>query len=192
VKPPSVPPPLLPRPPQTTVSLPSQRTGPSWQLETSLSRPNSDPPIAIPLTLYSTVSKSVGSLASSASPSTASSATTNDGSGSSQPTSHATLVHNLFEGTLTSETRCLTCETVSPQIFHHTPNLKSDGRAHMGEGALHRYHPGMSRFWTSQSILSRTRPSRRASGNSARARCSASGTNSSATRAVGSKKPKSA
>ena len=25
----------------------------------------------------------------------------------------ATLVHRLFEGTLTSETRCLTCETVS-------------------------------------------------------------------------------
>lgn len=26
----------------------------------------------------------------------------------------ATLVHKLFEGVLTSETRCLTCETVSP------------------------------------------------------------------------------
>jgi ubiquitin carboxyl-terminal hydrolase 9/13 len=26
---------------------------------------------------------------------------------------HLTLVHDLFEGTLTSETRCLTCETVS-------------------------------------------------------------------------------
>jgi ubiquitin carboxyl-terminal hydrolase 9/13 len=25
----------------------------------------------------------------------------------------STLVHRLFEGTLTSETRCLTCETVS-------------------------------------------------------------------------------
>ena len=27
-------------------------------------------------------------------------------------TPEATLVHKLFEGTLTSETRCLTCETV--------------------------------------------------------------------------------
>ena len=26
---------------------------------------------------------------------------------------HATIVHRLFEGVLTSETRCLTCETVS-------------------------------------------------------------------------------
>lgn len=26
---------------------------------------------------------------------------------------HTTLVHRLFEGVLTSETRCLTCETVS-------------------------------------------------------------------------------
>jgi ubiquitin carboxyl-terminal hydrolase 9/13 len=83
-----------------------------------------------------TVSKSVGSLASSAARSTASSATTtNSGSGSgshssgsssgsasgstssSQPPSHATLVHNLFEGTLTSETRCLTCETVRHPTF---------------------------------------------------------------------------
>ncbi|KAF5385103.1 hypothetical protein D9615_001042 [Tricholomella constricta] len=29
------------------------------------------------------------------------------------PSDHATLVHKLFEGVLTSETRCLTCETVS-------------------------------------------------------------------------------
>lgn len=28
-------------------------------------------------------------------------------------TNHATIVHRLFEGVLTSETRCLTCETVS-------------------------------------------------------------------------------
>ena len=26
---------------------------------------------------------------------------------------HSTIVHRLFEGVLTSETRCLTCETVS-------------------------------------------------------------------------------
>jgi hypothetical protein len=34
-----------------------------------------------------------------------------------QPNSNSgkgTWVHELFEGTLTSETRCLTCETVSP------------------------------------------------------------------------------
>ena len=78
-----------------------------------------------------TVSKSVGSLASSATPSTAPSTTTNNHSGvggsssgsssSGQPTSHATLVHNLFEGILTSETRCLTCETVSPSLSFLPP-----------------------------------------------------------------------
>lgn len=31
----------------------------------------------------------------------------------SQPTNPTTFVHRLFEGILTSETRCLTCETVS-------------------------------------------------------------------------------
>ncbi|GLB43599.1 putative peptidase C19 family protein [Lyophyllum shimeji] len=34
-------------------------------------------------------------------------------SNSGYPQQHATLVHKLFEGVLTSETRCLTCETVS-------------------------------------------------------------------------------
>ncbi|KAH7338857.1 hypothetical protein B0J17DRAFT_717296 [Rhizoctonia solani] len=34
-------------------------------------------------------------------------------SSSSNISPHLTLVHDLFEGTLTSETRCLTCETVS-------------------------------------------------------------------------------
>lgn len=29
------------------------------------------------------------------------------------PSNPTTLVHRLFEGTLTSETRCLTCETIS-------------------------------------------------------------------------------
>lgn len=33
-------------------------------------------------------------------------------SGNSAPLPDSTLVHKLFEGTLTSETRCLTCETV--------------------------------------------------------------------------------
>ena len=53
------------------------------------------------------MSDSVGSLATATTAATATS--------SSPTTSLAklTLVHRLFEGTLTSETRCLTCETVS-------------------------------------------------------------------------------
>ncbi|KAG8678172.1 hypothetical protein FRC09_020060, partial [Ceratobasidium sp. 395] len=47
------------------------------------------------------LSKSVASEASAAS------------HGASSHSPHLTLVHDLFEGTLTSETRCLTCETVS-------------------------------------------------------------------------------
>ncbi|KAF9055999.1 hypothetical protein BJ165DRAFT_1430173 [Panaeolus papilionaceus] len=39
--------------------------------------------------------------------------TTSASSTSGRHPSHATLVHKLFEGVLTSETRCLTCETVS-------------------------------------------------------------------------------
>jgi hypothetical protein len=148
------------------------------------------------------VSKSVGSLASSATPSTAPT-TTGSGSGSSsgQPTStsHATLVHSLFEGILTSETRCLTCETVS----HHnsltltfTPAVVLRIRiltdAAMIRLFTNRYPPGTSPSWISQSTLSKTRPSPRASDNSARVRCSASGTNFSATRVAGSRKLKSA
>jgi ubiquitin carboxyl-terminal hydrolase 9/13 len=52
----------------------------------------------------SKVSNSLGTLPSIAP------ATTNSSSGTSQA---VTLVHRLFEGVLTSETRCLTCETVS-------------------------------------------------------------------------------
>lgn len=29
-----------------------------------------------------------------------------------------TWVHEIFQGTLTNETRCLTCETVSPYFLH--------------------------------------------------------------------------
>lgn len=33
---------------------------------------------------------------------------------------YATWIHSLFEGVLTNETRCLTCETVSPALCLHT------------------------------------------------------------------------
>ncbi|KAL0569657.1 hypothetical protein V5O48_012300 [Marasmius crinis-equi] len=52
------------------------------------------------------LSNSIATLASRIAPTTVS---TNSGT----PPEVATLVHKLFEGTLTSETRCLTCETVS-------------------------------------------------------------------------------
>lgn len=39
--------------------------------------------------------------------------TVHTGSNAGTPAQNATLVHKLFEGVLTSETRCLTCETVS-------------------------------------------------------------------------------
>lgn len=39
--------------------------------------------------------------------------------------SDATLVHKLFEGTLTSETRCLTCETVCFCAVHCDTTLYS-------------------------------------------------------------------
>ena len=51
------------------------------------------------------VSNSVATLAPTVLTNTAS---TNSGT----PPEDATLVHRLFEGVLTSETRCLTCETV--------------------------------------------------------------------------------
>lgn len=56
------------------------------------------------------VSSSLATLASSKSPPTIVTATTSSNSGNSPQ--EATLVHKLFEGVLTSETRCLTCETV--------------------------------------------------------------------------------
>ncbi|OBZ66035.1 Ubiquitin carboxyl-terminal hydrolase 4 [Grifola frondosa] len=56
----------------------------------------------------SVVSTSIATLSSTtAPPTTIASVSTN------QPSYHSTLVHRLFEGILTSETRCLTCETVS-------------------------------------------------------------------------------
>ncbi|KAL0068410.1 hypothetical protein AAF712_004488 [Marasmius tenuissimus] len=52
------------------------------------------------------LSNSIATLASKSAPTTVS-------ANSGTPPEVATLVHKLFEGTLTSETRCLTCETVS-------------------------------------------------------------------------------
>ncbi|KAF9257080.1 cysteine proteinase [Marasmius fiardii PR-910] len=52
------------------------------------------------------LSNSIATLASKIAPTTSS-------ANSGTPPESATLIHTLFEGTLTSETRCLTCETVS-------------------------------------------------------------------------------
>ncbi|KZP28893.1 cysteine proteinase [Athelia psychrophila] len=57
------------------------------------------------------LSNSVGTLFSATLPTAAPSSNSNSNSGISAQ--DATLVHKLFEGVLTSETRCLTCETVS-------------------------------------------------------------------------------
>jgi len=45
-----------------------------------------------------------------------------------------TLVHRLFEGTLTSETRCLTCETVSnpPSLLGYSYHIISIRRLRLG------------------------------------------------------------
>lgn len=63
--------------------------------------------------------KVTGSVATLASKTTPTIITTSTNSNSGTPRKDATLVHNLFEGVLTSETRCLTCETVSG---FHTSN----------------------------------------------------------------------
>lgn len=55
------------------------------------------------------VSNSITTLSSQAPPTIVTQATS---SNSGTPPQDATLVHKLFEGVLTSETRCLTCETV--------------------------------------------------------------------------------
>ncbi len=60
------------------------------------------------------VSNSVATLASGVQP-TIITATTSSNSGTSPQ--DATLVHKLFEGILTSETRCLTCETVRVLLY---------------------------------------------------------------------------
>lgn len=63
--------------------------------------------IRIPLHA-STVSNSVATLGSKSPPTVITAASSNSGTHPQD----ATLVHKLFEGVLTSETRCLTCETV--------------------------------------------------------------------------------
>ncbi|KAJ3861914.1 hypothetical protein EV359DRAFT_15055, partial [Lentinula novae-zelandiae] len=64
-----------------------------------------DRKFSIQPTSFSSVSNSITTLGSKV-PSTMNSA-------NSDPLPDSTLVHKLFEGTLTSETRCLTCETIS-------------------------------------------------------------------------------
>ena len=54
------------------------------------------------------------------------------------------FVQNLFEGTLTNETRCLSCEMVNYRFLIKLTN---------------RLHPGTSCSWTCPSTLSSTRPS---------------------------------
>jgi ubiquitin carboxyl-terminal hydrolase 9/13 len=70
------------------------------------------------------VSSSLATLASKAPP-TIVTATSSSNSGTSPQ--DATLVHRLFEGVLTSETRCLTCETVRVrlrlQVCSHSSNF---------------------------------------------------------------------
>jgi ubiquitin carboxyl-terminal hydrolase 9/13 len=71
-----------------------------------------------------------------------------------------TLVHQLFEGLLTNETRCLTCETVSPGVaagcLHIVPTLSF-------RMVLRRARPrrGTNLSSTFPSISSKTRPSPR-------------------------------
>lgn len=70
-----------------------------------------------------------GSISSTASnKSTGTSSSSAAGSGS-PPKHEQTWVHEIFEGTLTNETRCLSCETVSPctiryiLVFHTSLSL---------------------------------------------------------------------
>jgi hypothetical protein len=114
-----------------------------------------------------------------------------------------TLVHRLFEGTLTSETRCLTCETVSypPSLacilvsFRINPTLAVEGTIHptMLDGLWHvyslmldpqRYHLATNHSSISRLISSKIRVSPHACASSVPARCCVSGTNFSATAVV--------
>lgn len=99
----------------------------------------------------------------------------------------STCVHRLFEGTLTNETRCLTCETVSSALDPFKP--VRCGAAPIVVARLipllfailldlGRSPPEMNPSWISRSTSNRTRRSRPACANSARARCSAQETNS--------------
>ena len=91
---------------------------------------------------YSLMSSKVsGSVATLASKTTPTITTTSTNSNSGTPRKDATLVHNLFEGVLTSETRCLTCEIVSclhtTDAFGYTLFLQQ------------RYLPATNLSWTS-------------------------------------------
>lgn len=106
-----------------------------------------------------------------------------------------TLVHRLFEGTLTSETRCLTCETVGhplllacvlpPYHFGARGRSRASYLADFGPCTLadawQRYLLATNRFSISRLTSSKTRVSLRACASSAPARCYVSGISSSAT-----------
>ncbi len=77
-------------------------------------------PVSLIHMVIFSVSNSVATL-SSKSPPTIITATTSSNSGTSPQ--DATLVHKLFEGVLTSETRCLTCETVCSVCINLQPYL---------------------------------------------------------------------
>jgi ubiquitin carboxyl-terminal hydrolase 9/13 len=71
--------------------------------------------LALMGSLVLVVSTSIASMATSTTTTTAmstSTPTTSTGTSHTSTTPHPTLVHSLFEGTLTNETRCLTCENV--------------------------------------------------------------------------------
>ena len=124
-------------------------------------------------------------------------------------TSHqcGTLVHRLFEGTLTSETRCLTCETVSrrPSLLLSCLSAPSSfrclgviyfllaihGSTDTDPSSPSRCPRAMNRSSTSPLTLSKIRVSPHACDSSVPARCCASGTNSFAIAAAGCRKPRS-
>jgi hypothetical protein len=106
------------------------------------------------------------------------------------PHHSGTLVHRLFEGTLTSETRCLTCETVSC-VFRRKGACAWRISARELADAWQRYLPATNRFSISRLISSKIRVSLHACASSAPAKCCASGISFSATAVADYRRPKS-
>ena len=94
------------------------------------------------------------------------------------------LVHQLFEGLLTNETRCLTCETVSRAKSLVLGLLNTE----RWQSFLFRPLPVTNLSSTCPSISNKTRPSPRACDNSRPARCCVKRTSFSVTRVVGCKR----
>jgi ubiquitin carboxyl-terminal hydrolase 9/13 len=109
------------------------------------------------------------------------------------PHHSGTLVHRLFEGTLTSETRCLTCETVGLPCSHHDFFGACACRIPARElaDACQRYLPATNRFSISRLISSKTRVSLHACASLALAKCCASAISFSVTAVAGYRRPKS-